>query len=256
MNPSWSEVNAAVMAVLGSFVRPSRSVGTSAKARGEVFVERLFALRHAEAIHDGIDEVRVLAGTVVTPLARDLLRKRRVSLRVVSGREADLAAGRGRGEWGFAIDSRSGQGDALRRLLLEGRDWAEVEGEAAAWVVAAEGRGALVIADEASIATWRSNRVGGIRAASVSDPDAVSRAIHHLGPNLIVVEPSGKSIYLLKQIGERFRMGGAPTPPDTLAVPSERPPFPPAKDLARRAGMVATPINFSNVNGVTTGVNR
>ena len=42
------------------------------------------------------------------------------------------------------------------------------------------------------------------------EPEAVSRAIRHLGANLIVVEPAGKSIYLLKQLGRAFRQGGAP----------------------------------------------
>jgi len=218
MNPSWSEVNAAVLAVLGGLGRPAKANGRPAPPsdRSEVFVERLFALRHAEAVDGGSDEVRVLAGTVVTPLARDLLRRRRIGLRVVSGREAELARGRDRGEWGFAIDSRSGQVEALRRLLLGGRDWAEIEPDSAGWVTGGAGRGAFVIADEASVATWRASRVEGVRAASVCDPDAVSRAIRHLGANLIVVEPAGKSIYLLKQIGERFRLGGAPRVPDGL----------------------------------------
>jgi len=217
MNPSWGEVNAAVMAVLGSFLRPTGSNGRPSPAdRGDVFVERLFALRHAEAIREGEAEVRVVAGTVVTPLARDLLRRRRITLRVVSGREAELARGQDRGEWGFAIDSRSGQVDALRRLLLDGRDWSEIGPKAAGWVAEGTGRGALVIADEASVVTWRAGRIEGVRAASVCDPDAVSRAIRHLGANLIVVEPAGKSIYLLKQIGERFRLGGAPAMPASL----------------------------------------
>ncbi len=73
-----------------------------------------------------------------------------------------------------------------------------------------------MIADEASLATFRTSRFEGIRPATVCDPDAVSRAIHHLGVNLVVVEPRDKSIYLLKQIGERFRLGGAPMIPEGL----------------------------------------
>jgi hypothetical protein len=102
-------------------------------------------------------------------------------------------------------------------LLLD--DWSDVGPdaiEAANWVIEGDGRGAFVVTDEASVATWRAGRLAGIRPATVCEPEAVSRAIRQLGANMIVVEPSGKSIYLLKQIGERFRQGGAPMIPDWL----------------------------------------
>ena len=222
MTPSWSEVNAAVLAVLGEFGRSKRpSVRRPIQAR-DVFVERLFSLRHAEALDD-VDEVRVVAGTVVTPLARDLLKRRKIGLRIVSGREAVFARGRSKGEWGFAIESRSGQVEAIRRMLLD--DWAEVGPDvtdAAQWVIEGGGRGAFVMTDEASVATWRAGRVEGVRPSTVSEPEAVSRTIRHLGANMIVVEPSGKSIHLLKQIGERFRQGGAPVVPEWLEAEVSR----------------------------------
>jgi hypothetical protein len=222
MTPSWSEVNAAVLAVLGEFGRSNRSTGRSSNGHRDVFIERLFSLKHAEALGDA-DEVRVAAGTVVTPLAKDLLKQRRIALRFVSKSEASHARSRHQGEWGFAIDSRGGQVEAIRRVLLD--DWAEVAADsvdAARWVVDGEGRGALVVTDEASVATWRAGRVEGVRAASVAGPEAVSRAIRHLGANMIVVEPPGMSIYVLKQIGERFRQGGAPTLPDWLEAEAMR----------------------------------
>ena len=223
MTPSWGEVNAAVMAVLADFGRKHRPAASSRNGHADVFVDRLFSLRHAEALVDGRDEVRVAPGTVVTPLALDFLKRRRVALRFVSGREAAGARGRSRGDWGFAIESRSGQAEAIRRALLV--DWAEVGADsmaAAEWVGDGEGRGALVVADEASVATWRAARAEGIRSATVAEVDAVARAIRHLGANLIVVEPAGKSIYLLKQMAERFRRGGAPETPDELERPGIR----------------------------------
>ena len=223
MTPSWTEVNAAVLAVLGEFGRASRSNGRALPSTPsrDVFSERLFSLRHAEAAEG--NEVRVLVGTVVTPLARDLLRRRKISIRVVSGREASLARAQLRGEWGFAIESRSGQVEAIRRMLLD--DWFEVGADsfqAARWVVEGDGRGAFVVADEASVATWRAGSIGGIRAATVAAPEAVSRAIRHLGANLIVVEPLGASIHWLKQIGERFRLGGAPVTPGWIDTEAHR----------------------------------
>jgi hypothetical protein len=217
MTPSWTEVNAAVMAVLGELGRSSRSAPGISREAGEVFVERLFSLRHAEGLIDGLTEIRVAAGTVITPMARDFLKRRRVAIRVVSGREAARSKAHSRGEWGFAIESRSGQVEAIRRALLE--DWLETGPDAidaARWVSEGEGRGALVVTDEASVASWRVSRSERVRAATVEGPDAVTRAVRHLGANLIVVEPAGKSIYLLKQLADRFRQGGAPEIPDWI----------------------------------------
>ena len=222
MTPSWSEVNAAVLSVLGEFGRPKRSSTRASTALPDVFVDRLFSLRHAEAIGD-VDEIRVVAGTVVTPLAKDLLKRRRIGLRFVSGREAALARSLHEGEWGLAIESRSGQVEAIRRMLLD--DWSEVGPdpvEAAHWIIEGDGRGAFVVTDEASVATWRASRIEGIRPSTVADPEAVSRSIRALGANMIVVEPSGKSIYLLKEIGERFRRGGAPVIPEWLEAEAPR----------------------------------
>jgi hypothetical protein len=217
MTPSWTEVNAAVMAVLGEVARPrERPVARASKPDRDVFVDRLFSLRHAEAVGD-VEEVRLLSGTVVTPLARDLLKRKQIKVRYVSKAEARVTRVSQQGEWGFAIESKNRAIEPIRRLLLE--DWLEVGDdpvEAARWVVEAEGRGALVVTDEASVASWLAGRVEGIRSATVFDPEAVSRAVEHLGVNLIVVEPLGKSIYQLKQIGERFRSAGAPILPDWL----------------------------------------
>ena len=226
MNHLWSEVNAAILAVLADWNRPDRrGVGrglarNSRTDQPDLFVDRLLGLKQAEALADRT-EVRILAGTVVTPMAWDLLKKRRIVVRVVSGRDAILARDRRSGEWGFAIESTRNSGivSSLRRHWLDGSDWSEVgtSAEAAAgWVVERDGRGALVLADEASPATWRANRVEGVRAATVGDVDSTVRAVRSLGANLIVVEPASRSIHLLKQIGERFRGGGAPEIPDWL----------------------------------------
>jgi len=219
MKPTWQEVNAAVLAALGEVTRPAGSNGRVANGHDPVFVDRLLSLRQAEAFVDGRGEVRVLAGTVITPLARDFLKGRGVAVRVVSERDATRFGSTRAGEWGFAVESRSGQVEAVRRAFLMDQHWSEVGDNstaAAHWVAEGDGRGALVLTDEASVATWRAGRVAGIRAATVTDPDSVSRATRHLGANVVAVEVAGRSIHLLKQVAERFRLGGAPTMPGTL----------------------------------------
>src|SRR3954464_12509187 len=73
-----AEVEAAVRSVLAT-----QGGGPGAERRtaeGEVFAERLFAVRHAEALSALTRAVQVAPGTVVTPLARDLLKKRGVAI--------------------------------------------------------------------------------------------------------------------------------------------------------------------------------
>ena len=213
MNQTWAEVNAAVLAVLAEWTRPARrAVGLEA-ARPEVFVDRLLGVRQVERLGDR-GEVQILAGTVVTPLARDILKRQGVAVRVVSGRAASLARSRQLGEWGFAFESPRHPGlvASLRRHWFDGPDWSEVD-DAALWVAEGEGRGALVVADEGSVATWRANQVHGIRAATVGDVEATDRAVRHLGANVIVVEPTTRSIHLIQQIARQFRAGGAPESP-------------------------------------------
>lgn len=79
MTPSWPEVNAAVLAVLSEFGRSRRPAERPTHGHRDVFVERLFSLRHAESTGNG-DEVRIAPGTVVTPLARDFLKRRGIVL--------------------------------------------------------------------------------------------------------------------------------------------------------------------------------
>jgi hypothetical protein len=213
-DPTPEQVEAAVRSVLAGF-----DVGSRRQEPEElVFGGRLFALRHAEALADGIREVRLSPGTVITPLARDHLKRLGVATRWVA--EADVIGPGRRGEWGFAIDDPSGTTSALRRsLLAEEGAWSEVGPEptrAARWVVESPARGAVAFTPESSTACWQVNRVEGIRAATVADADAVARAVRHLGANLLVIEPAGLSISWMKQMCAVFRKGGAPAPPAWL----------------------------------------
>jgi hypothetical protein len=201
--PTIAEVDAAVRSVLA--VRDGKN-----GAGGDVFGGSLFGLRHAEALDRGTREVRIVAGTVVTPLARDFLKRAGIVLRVASRAEAPRG-----GEWGFAIAELSGVAEALRRsLLVEEREaWIEVgtdHRQAARWVAERPARGAVVVTGEASVATWEACRVEGVRAATVGDADSATRAARHLGANLLVVEMAGQSIASLRGLMAAFRRMGVP----------------------------------------------
>jgi hypothetical protein len=213
-----AEVDAAVRSVL-AMQGPQRGAGAGRPGScGGIFAGRLFALRHAEAIADAVREVQLAPGTVVTPLARDRLKQRGIALRQVAGRGAVRAVHAG--EWAFANEgaAESGLVAALRRALLE-EAWAAIEAPppaAARWVAEAPHRGALVVTDEASVAVWRACQIAGVRAACADEPDAVDRAVRHLGINLLVVEPPGKSISWIRQLCATFRRAGAPRRPEAI----------------------------------------
>lgn len=215
---SVEQVAAAVSEVLRDLDRRRAPRPSERSPRQDVFAERLLSLRLAEGFAANRHEVRIAPGTVVTPLARDFLKRQGISLKVVSRSEVEQV--RDPGEWGLAIASDSGLIAAFRRTLLdEVRPWQEIPGspEAAAdWISASPSRGVVLLSDQASLAVWLACRVPGVRAAQAGDVDGVDRAIRWLGVNLLVVEPAGKSISLLKQMSLVFQKAGAPRPFESL----------------------------------------
>lgn len=186
-----------------------------------VFVGKLLSGRQAEALPPGTRTVQVACGSVITPLAQDLLKRRGIAIRI--GSKADSrGTGASSGEWGFAIESELGTVSALRRALLgDERPWSELPAELAnvtEWLLEAAGRGAVWVTDEAALTVWKSCQVSGVRAASAAEPADVHRAAETLGPNLLVIEPAGKSISWMKQLASAFRMAGPPAIPDTLTA--------------------------------------
>jgi hypothetical protein len=220
--PSIQDVDLAIRSVLARWLAPVAGNGrTEARAAGsdvEVFPGRLLSLRQVETLPPGLRVVQVVPGTVVTPLARDHLKRQGVEIRFAA--RADAQRLRNVGEWGFAVTVESGLIVAVRRSLLDAPEgWQELDPSleaAALWVAGVAGRGALVLTDDAPLAVYRACQVPGLRAAAVSEPEAVARAVRTLGINLLVVEPAGKSISLIRQLATTFRRGGGPVPPGWL----------------------------------------
>ncbi len=216
-------VDVAVRAVLDEFrLASSRQYpGTRVRPDGEVHVclDKLYLLRHAETLPSGIRTLRIGPGTVVTPLARDHLRRRGIAVLVGLPESARIEQA---GEWAFSIGEKaeSGAVHALRRALAEDpRAWYELPSglaESVDWLLGDPRRGALFITTEPAIAVWKACQVPGIRSATVHEPAEVHSASGTLGINLLVVNPTGKSISWVRQLAVAFRQGGAPRAPDLL----------------------------------------
>ncbi len=208
-------VDEAVRAVLAEMFGPARAATPTPprSAVEPVFADRLLGLKQAQALAPGTT-IRIAAGTVVTPLARDLLKKNDVVVRLAGLAEVAATA---RGEWAFAIESGAGWLSALRRSLLEDAGlWRELDPDvdaAAAWLGAGSGRGALLVTSDGATAVWRGCQRPGVRAAFASEPADVHRATETLGANLIVIDPAAKSIAWIKQLATAFRRAGAPRDP-------------------------------------------
>ncbi|MGC8643627.1 MAG: hypothetical protein ACP5XB_27530 [Isosphaeraceae bacterium] len=210
------KVNEAVRAVLAELRGP---IPTRKEPGCQLFLDKLLAVRQAEALPRGTRVVLIGPGTVVTPLARDLLKRRGITIRLGGTRDAQ---NRVHGQWAFALEADSGLEQALRRAFLEDpRVWYEVEPsleDVAGWLGAEEGRGALWITTDVALAIWRACRREGIRAASAVEPADVHRAVRSLGINLLLVDPTGKSISWIRQLASAFRVHGAPLLPEPLMV--------------------------------------
>lgn len=220
--PSVRDVDAAVRSVLADLVSASRANRPGVSGTESVFHGRLLSLRQVETLPERARKVWIAPGTVVTPLAADVLKRRGIAVVWIS--RSEVARAGAVGEWGFTIETESGVVEVFRRALLDrGEDWREVGPSldgAARWVAQVQGRGAVVLTDEASVAVYRGCQVPGVRAATAEEPGAVARAVRALGVNLLVIEPAGKSISLLNQIGATFRRAGAPTAPGRVGVVS------------------------------------
>lgn len=214
--PGPDQIDAIVRAVLGELARlsgPNEPVD-------HVFSERLLSERHAAGIPEGTRELKVAPGTVVTPSARDLLKKKGIAVRLAAS-DAKSSPGRD-GVWGFAIEAANDLGktsSVRRRLVSDVRPWIEVgrsARDASEWASSADDRGVVLITDEASIAVWRAHRLDRVRAAAARDVVQVERAVRNLGMNMLVIESSDSSIHLMTRMCFAFRDSGRPRKPADL----------------------------------------
>lgn len=214
ISPSAEEVDRAVKAALAA----QRPVDRTEPHSVWTFAGRLLSARVLESIPSTVVELSIGPETVLTPMARDQIKRRKICLKWLGRVEARQQ--NGLGEWGFSVDSKSWSMTMLRRMLLMTDDWLDLGDDpqaAALWVAEGQGRGAALLTDQQALAVWQANATNGVRAAAISDADGITRAVSSLGPNLLVIDPLGKSVHELKHLAETFRKTGAPVLPDWLA---------------------------------------
>ena len=215
--PTAGEVELAVRAVLAELVPFGPIAGGSTESGTLVFPGKLLALREAGTFSSHVRSVRIVPGTVVTPMARDLLKQRGISISWGS----QVASTR-RGVWGFAIESPSGQTEALQRSLLTNLEpWQDLGHSAVAgarWASECRDRGVLVLSASGALACWQANLVRGTRAAIAHDPSSLQRAIEGIGPNLVVLEPHDLTLSQMTQLAQIFQRHGAPRAPHSVSL--------------------------------------
>ncbi len=206
-----SQIDAIVRAVVAEL---NRRQAVAVEPARDVFSGKLLNLAAAESLRHDQTEIRIAPGTVVTPLALDHLKRRKVILSYVSN---VTATHRNTGEWAFCLGTTtSGHAAAIRRALLA--TWTErTEAELVPWLTETSGRGGLLLTNDAALSCWKANQLKGIRAAFIVDADSLARAVKSIGINLAVIEPERLSISQVRMLAESFRQAGAPVAPQGVA---------------------------------------
>lgn len=218
-SPRRTDVEQIVRAVLAEMTRPRRGA-TAPDAQGElVLTGKVVSLAEVEDRLHGVSRLVVPRGAVLTPAARDELRKHRVSIasavtvasaaapRVVlavaetDNHAAPLAARLAADGLSVERCSRSdlmGAIDQLCEIVTQG----EMLG--------------LLITRQSAAAICLANRKRGVRAALGGDVRHVADAIAEIGTNLLVVNPKGKSVFEMSEMARAFVRGGRPQCPPAL----------------------------------------
>jgi hypothetical protein len=199
-----ARIEAIVRQVLASILQSAPPQPAPTVTPAPAFAGPLLADRHVEALPAGTTALSIDPATVVTPLARERLKRRGINLRIVS--RAELVRTGAIAEWGLALESG---GDALRRSLLSGPEpWLDLGDhatQAAAWISQSPARAGVIVTDAAALASYRACQTPNVRAAVATDAEGIRHALDTLHPNCLVVERPGLSIHAIRHLCATFR---------------------------------------------------
>lgn len=186
--------------------------------------EKLFTAADVETLRPGVVRLRVPHKGVVTPAARDALRKKKIELL------RDQPAGLGRSVGAMAVASVKPAVEVKRANVV----WAEAElrGDAAALLSAAErefglfqrlpraglaaavaettdevargGKLGVILTSQSISAVLQANRRKGVRAYEPGSAPALQRALQEIGVNLLVLNPADHSFFAAKRLISEF----------------------------------------------------
>jgi hypothetical protein len=229
-----AQVAAAVMAVLREMSSPKAvSAGSNGSSPPTVprqsdvkavtdhsvhaFSGSLLLERHVFEIPSSVRELAVSPKTVITPLAREILKKKGIGLRSAGSLNWPVQGGLNHGEWAVLRISGSAQALAVESTLAgrSGEGW-DLTGPgletSVAWLNDKPHRHLAILAEVACITVWRLNQAG-LRAAEVRTSLEVERVAQQFAPQCIVVEPAKLPIHEARQIFHTWRrLGVLPVP--------------------------------------------
>jgi hypothetical protein len=145
--------------------------------------------------------------TIVTPLAWDWLRSKKIQVRR-DERPAPAVATTG---WAFAEEAKSALVDAaVKALRQEGRTLRAIERGTtplAIWfktlavaVAGGDPSGVVLFCREPGLAACVANKIDGVRAASVSQASQLASLQKSLGPNLLATAIEGRTFFEIRQL--------------------------------------------------------
>jgi len=167
---------------------------------------------------DNITQLIVPRGAIFTPAARDELKKFNVT--VASAVSTSKSAARQ--PLHLAAHGKYDAGPLAAGLVADNLDVQRVKGTDLPTVVSdlaqklSTTRG-LFVTDQAAAAVALANRKSGVRAALVCNTAEIDRAAGSLSPNLLVIDPLGRSVFELRGLVRHWLRYPEPACPAALA---------------------------------------
>jgi hypothetical protein len=174
---------------------------------------RLVTLADLDGRLQGVKQLVVPRGAILTPAVRDRLRDARiaVSYRVGQMKNATQRAGlvvgvaETKGDPAGLIAALGREGTLIEQLARSGlASVIEESGEE----VRKGGKLGLLITGAVDLALCLANRRAGVRAVRGAEPESVRRAVESFGANLLVLDLAGKSLFQSLRIVREFASPG------------------------------------------------
>lgn len=163
---------------------------------------------------NGHAEIIIGRRTVLTPTARDFLRSRSITFTRL-GESPDGGAPASTGDRLAIVASES---EAVHSAVTavgwshDETDCWKVATERAVDAVTSGASGVVVFSEQDAAVGCIANRNPAIRAAIVDDAHGVRAAREMIGPNVLVVDPTGKTFVTLREILREFAAGSTSAP--------------------------------------------